>query len=91
MKPIPSSLAKAYEQSRANLRSSLENASSDEINLNSQTLSADLMKSSDSEIITKLSKFVYSCFKQIGCLSRHKKVPIKRFSFTVPRNSNTFT
>ena len=23
--------------------------------------------------------------------SRHKKVPIKRFSFTVPRNSNTFT
>jgi hypothetical protein len=64
MKPIPSSLAKAYEQSRANLRSSLENASSDEINLNSQTLSADLMKSSDSEIITKLSKFVYSCFEQ---------------------------
>ncbi|CAB3993421.1 Hypothetical predicted protein [Paramuricea clavata] len=55
---------KAYEQSRANLRSSLENASSDEINLNSQTLSADLMKSTDSEIITKLSKFVYSCFKQ---------------------------
>ena len=56
---------KAYEQSRANLRSSLENASSDEINLNSQSLSADLMKSTDSEIITKLSKFVYSCFKQI--------------------------
>ena len=55
---------KAYEQSRANLRSSLENASSDEINLNSQTLSADLMKSTDNEIITKLSKFVYSCFKQ---------------------------
>ena len=55
---------KAYEQSRANLRSSLENASSDEINLNSQTLSADLMKSTDSEIINKLSKFVYSCFKQ---------------------------
>jgi hypothetical protein len=55
---------KAYEQSRANLRSSLENASSDEINLNSQILSADMMKSTDSEIITKLSKFVYSCFKQ---------------------------
>ena len=33
---------KAYEQSRANLRSSLENASSDEINLNSQTLSAEV-------------------------------------------------
>jgi hypothetical protein len=64
MKPIPSSLAKAYEQSCANLQSSLENASSDEINLNSQTLSADLMKSSDSEIITKLSKFVYLSFKQ---------------------------
>jgi hypothetical protein len=55
---------KAYEHSREDLRSSLENASSNEIKLNSQTLSADIMKSTDSEIITKLSKFVYSCFEQ---------------------------
>jgi hypothetical protein len=32
--------------------------------LHSQTLSADIMKSTDGEIITKLSKFVYSCFEQ---------------------------
>ncbi|CAB4039667.1 Hypothetical predicted protein [Paramuricea clavata] len=55
---------KAYEHSREDLRSSLKNASSNEIKLNSQTLSADLMKSIDTEIITKLSKFVYSCFEQ---------------------------
>ena len=51
---------KAYEHSRENLRSSFENG----IRLNPQPLSADIMKSTDSEIITKLSKFVYSCFEQ---------------------------
>ena len=37
---------KAYEHSREDLRSSLENASSNEIKLNSQTLSADLLMKS---------------------------------------------
>ena len=57
---------KSYEHSREDLRSSLENASSNEIKLNSETLSSGIMKSTDSEleIITKLSKFVYSCFEQ---------------------------
>ena len=55
---------KAYEHSRENLRSTFENTPSNGIRLNPQPLSVDIMKSTDSEIITKLSKFVYSCFGQ---------------------------
>ena len=69
MKPISSSLAKPMSNL---VQSSLENASSDKINLNSQILSADLMKSTDSEIITKLSKFFIHVSRRLKYLETRK-------------------